>query len=59
MCRDCAKMLASQTNRCPVCRTIIEGMLEIKVKEAETKDAPVPAASPAPAPAASSVPSVA
>lgn len=54
-------MLASQTNRCPVCRTIIEGMLEIKVKEAETKDAPVPAASPAPAPApaASSVPSVA
>ena len=32
MCRDCAKMLATQSNRCPVCRSVIEGMLEIKVK---------------------------
>ena len=37
MCCDCAKMLATQTNRCPVCRSVIEGMLEIRVKEADSK----------------------
>lgn len=37
MCRDCAKLLASQSNRCPVCRAIIEGMLEIKVKDSADK----------------------
>lgn len=39
MCCDCAKMLATQTNRCPVCRTVIEGMLEIRVKEEEEEEA--------------------
>lgn len=31
MCSECAKVLRFQTNRCPVCRTPVEKLLEIKV----------------------------
>ncbi|CAK9214129.1 unnamed protein product [Sphagnum troendelagicum] len=31
MCSDCAKVLRYQTNRCPICRTPVERLLEIKV----------------------------
>lgn len=32
MCSGCAKLLRHQTNRCPICRTVVEGLLEIKVE---------------------------
>mmetsp|Transcript_32493 Transcript_32493/g.71011 ORF Transcript_32493/g.71011 Transcript_32493/m.71011 type:complete len:338 (-) Transcript_32493:259-1272(-) len=32
MCSGCAKLLRHQTNRCPICRTMVEGLLEIKVE---------------------------
>jgi len=32
MCSGCARMLRHQTNRCPICRTTVEGLLEIKVE---------------------------
>lgn len=32
MCATCARMLRHQTNRCPICRTTVEGLLEIKVE---------------------------
>jgi hypothetical protein len=31
MCSECAKVLRYQTNRCPICRTPVERLLEIKV----------------------------
>jgi hypothetical protein len=31
MCSECAKVLRFQTNRCPICRTPVERLLEIKV----------------------------
>lgn len=31
MCNSCAKVLRCQTNRCPICRQSIEGLLEIKI----------------------------
>ncbi|XP_042018162.1 probable E3 ubiquitin-protein ligase LOG2 [Salvia splendens] len=31
MCSECAKVLRSQTNRCPICRQPVERLLEIKV----------------------------
>lgn len=32
MCSGCARMLRHQTNRCPICRTAVDGLLEIKVE---------------------------
>lgn len=32
MCSGCARMLRHQTNRCPICRTPVESLLEIKVE---------------------------
>jgi hypothetical protein len=40
MCSGCARMLRHQTNRCPICRTPVQSLLEIKV---ERKPAPAPA----------------
>ncbi|CAL9130329.1 unnamed protein product [Musa acuminata var. zebrina] len=31
MCRECAKVLRFQTNRCPMCRQLVEQLLEIKI----------------------------
>jgi hypothetical protein len=31
MCGACARMLRGQSNRCPICRTPVESLLEIKV----------------------------
>mmetsp|Transcript_38907 Transcript_38907/g.65428 ORF Transcript_38907/g.65428 Transcript_38907/m.65428 type:complete len:347 (-) Transcript_38907:146-1186(-) len=36
MCSGCAKLLRHQTNRCPICRTMVEGLLEIKVESKRT-----------------------
>lgn len=36
MCSGCAKLLRHQTNRCPICRTMVEGLLEIKVEPRRT-----------------------
>lgn len=33
MCSDCAKVLRFQSNKCPVCRTPIESLLQIKVQQ--------------------------
>eukprot|EP01018_Ginkgo_biloba_P005451 Gb_05088 [translate_table: standard] len=35
MCSNCAKLLRFQTNRCPICRTPVERLLEIKVQVVE------------------------
>eukprot|EP00897_Mesotaenium_endlicherianum_P007154 jgi/Mesen1/6467/ME000033S05747 len=37
MCSDCAKVLRYQTNRCPICRQVIERLLEIKGAKDEPK----------------------
>jgi E3 ubiquitin-protein ligase MGRN1 len=42
MCSGCARMLRHQTNRCPICRTPVESLLEIKVERRPA--APRPAA---------------
>ena len=42
MCSDCAKVLRFQTNKCPVCRTTVESLLQIK--EVSRAVAPVAAA---------------
>lgn len=36
MCSGCARMLRHQTNRCPICRTPVESLLEIKVERRTT-----------------------
>ena len=36
MCSGCAKQLRHQSNRCPICRTMVEGLLEIKVEPRRT-----------------------
>ena len=46
MCSGCARMLRHQTNRCPICRTPVESLLEIKV---ERRDAAAAGSSPPPA----------
>ncbi|XP_051127565.1 probable E3 ubiquitin-protein ligase LUL4 [Andrographis paniculata] len=33
MCSDCAKTLMLQSNRCPICRELIESVLQIKLDE--------------------------
>ena len=43
MCSGCARMLRHQTNRCPICRTPVQSLLEIKV---ERKPAPKPLPAP-------------
>lgn len=37
MCSACANVLRLQTNRCPICRTPVEKLLEIKVPKQEAK----------------------
>ena len=32
LCHECAKMLRTQTNKCPICRTPVQSLLEITVK---------------------------
>uniref|UniRef100_A0A7S0SM51 RING-type E3 ubiquitin transferase n=1 Tax=Mantoniella antarctica TaxID=81844 RepID=A0A7S0SM51_9CHLO len=46
MCSGCARMLRHQSNRCPICRTPVESLLEIKVaaKAPETSAEPTAAA---------------
>lgn len=48
MCSGCARQLRHQTNRCPICRTPVESLLEIKVDKRER--APAPPSVPAKAP---------
>ncbi|OAE24178.1 hypothetical protein AXG93_2752s1940 [Marchantia polymorpha subsp. ruderalis] len=38
MCSECAKVLRFQTNRCPICRTPVERLLEIKVPKNDAED---------------------
>ncbi|CAL4962847.1 unnamed protein product [Urochloa decumbens] len=38
LCRWCAQMLVSQTNKCPICRQPVERLLEIVVNENPDKD---------------------
>jgi len=38
MCSECAKVLRFQTNRCPICRTPVERLLEIKVPRIDSVD---------------------
>lgn len=35
MCSECAKVLRFQTNRCPICRCVVERLLEIKVPKTD------------------------
>ena len=35
MCSECAKVLRMQSNKCPICRTSIESLLQIKVSRQE------------------------
>lgn len=37
MCSGCARLLRGQTNRCPICRTPVEKLLEIKVAPRDAK----------------------
>mmetsp|Transcript_23010 Transcript_23010/g.78357 ORF Transcript_23010/g.78357 Transcript_23010/m.78357 type:complete len:355 (+) Transcript_23010:287-1351(+) len=40
MCSGCARMLRHQSNRCPICRTAVESLLEIKVDRSRPAEAP-------------------
>lgn len=44
MCSECAKVLRMQSNKCPICRTAIESLLQIKIstqdEEGEERAAP-------------------
>jgi len=33
MCSECAKVLRMQSNKCPICRTSIESLLQIKISK--------------------------
>ena len=44
MCSGCARMLRHQTNRCPICRTPVESLLEIKVERRDPAAASRPPA---------------
>jgi len=35
MCSECAKVLRMQSNKCPICRTSIESLLQIKISRQE------------------------
>ena len=55
MCSECAKVLRMQSNKCPICRTSIESLLQIKISRREIEAAPsVPPSPGASAPAGSS-----
>lgn len=47
MCSGCARMLRHQTNRCPICRTPVESLLEIKVERRQAAPPAAAAARPA------------
>ena len=47
MCSECAKVLRLQSNKCPICRTSIESLLQIKISKQD--DAPAAAAAATPA----------
>ncbi|XP_057549375.1 probable E3 ubiquitin-protein ligase LOG2 [Amaranthus tricolor] len=38
MCSGCAKVLRFQTNRCPICRQLVERLLEIKVNDGNEEE---------------------
>lgn len=40
MCSDCARQLRMQSNKCPICRTNIEQLLQIKISKQEAADDP-------------------
>ena len=55
MCSECAKVLRLQSNKCPICRTSIESLLQIKIsKQDDAAATPATPATPAATPAASS-----
>mmetsp|Transcript_45411 Transcript_45411/g.125922 ORF Transcript_45411/g.125922 Transcript_45411/m.125922 type:complete len:354 (+) Transcript_45411:63-1124(+) len=39
MCSDCARQLRVQSNKCPICRTNIEQLLQIKISKQDGADA--------------------
>lgn len=41
MCSECAKVLRLQSNKCPICRTSIESLLQIKISKQEDEKPPV------------------
>lgn len=43
MCSDCAKVLRVQSNKCPICRTGIDSLLQIKISKQE-EDGPAASA---------------
>jgi len=47
MCSDCAKYLRLQSNKCPICRTNIQSLLQIKIAGAPAE---APSVTPQPAP---------
>ena len=49
MCSECAKVLRLQSNKCPICRTSIESLLQIKISKQNDAGAPSGAAAAAPA----------
>lgn len=38
VCSECAQQLRFQTNKCPICRTNIESLLQIKVENEDTEN---------------------
>ena len=51
MCSECAKVLRMQSNKCPICRTSIESLLQIKIsrQDASTpEDETAPGTPPSP-----------
>lgn len=47
MCSECAKVLRMQSEKCPICRTPIEQLLQIKISKLGEQGGGVPATSPA------------
>ena len=39
LCSECAKQLRYQTNKCPICRTPVESLLQIKVSDSDDEQA--------------------
>ena len=40
MCSECAKVLRMQSNKCPICRTSIESLLQIKISKQDEVGSP-------------------
>ena len=59
MCSECAKVLRLQSNKCPICRTSIESLLQIKISKQNDAGAPSGAAAAAPTAAAADAPAAA